>query len=1046
MRRQFLGLLCLLVVLQILTVVSFAEQLPVKTYTTGEGLPRDEVTLVRRDSRGFIWLAAGDGISRFDGYKFRNYTTDDGLADRRVNDLLETRSGVYWIATAAGLCRFNPTGMSKLGRKSRTTTQHDESDSTIEPMFVVYNPTEKPIAFNALREDGTGAIWCGTEEGLYRLEISPDGGARFHFIELGEPGGVPHRSVGAILKDRQGALWCGVGEVLDRLLPDGRVEHYSQKHGLPHGSITSLLEDREGNIWAGTRLGLKGELVRLVAAPDPSRPIVARIYGVKDGLAAGWINSLLQSADGKLWAATTTGLYLISPSNDASEPRFQLYDAKNGLCTSVSDVMDDRDGNLWVATACGAQKVARNGFTGFGLADGLGWTQINSIFENREGALCVIGLNPTKRIINIFDGVRFQSVEPNLPSSVAYPGWGWGQTIIQDHLDEWWITNFDVYRFPKVDRIEELTRAHPQFMRTVVDDSKRTEVFRLYEDLRGDVWMATTGSHFSLLRWERATGIVHDHTAETGVPPNTDFTAFREDRAGNLWIGTGEGGVLLRYRDSKFRRFTSDDGIPPGWIIWLYLDHGGRLWIASQLGGLNRIDDPTADALRVTTYTTADGLSSNNIRAITEDEWGRIYVGTGHGVDRLDLATGGVKHFTVADGLPKGIIEHAYRDRQGVLWFGSWFGLSRLIPKKQESLMLPSVYVTGLRIEGVARPVSELGATDLPTLELSPNQRQVGVDFVGLGASLGEELRYQYHLEGANEDWSEPTTERTINFASLAPGAYRFRVRALDADGRMSSNPATFAFKIAAPVWQRWWFLSLIVALMGLTIYCVYRFRLSRLLELERIRTRIATDLHDDVGSGLSQVSILSEVISRRVGPEIGVAEQLSIMGSLSRDLVDSMSDIVWAINPGRDRLSDLSHRMRRFASDVFTVHGAEFIFDVPHPGRDLRLGPEMRRELYLIFKEAVNNVVCHSGCTAVKISFLISDGALELSVHDNGVGFDPAGDSEGNGLANMRLRATKLGGELGVSSNNGDGTAVHLKAPLDRHRWFGLGLKGNRR
>jgi signal transduction histidine kinase len=104
-----------------------------------------------------------------------------------------------------------------------------------------------------------------------------------------------------------------------------------------------------------------------------------------------------------------------------------------------------------------------------------------------------------------------------------------------------------------------------------------------------------------------------------------------------------------------------------------------------------------------------------------------------------------------------------------------------------------------------------------------------------------------------------------------------------------------------------------------------------------------------------------------------------------------------------------------------------------------------MRRELYLIFKEAVNNVVCHSGCTAVKITFLISDGALELSVHDNGVGFDPAGDSEGNGLANMRLRATKLGGELRVSSNNGDGTAVHLIAPLDRHRWFGLGLKGNR-
>src|SRR5882672_5708731 len=201
MRRQFLGLLCLLLSLQILTVVSFAEQLPVKTYTTGEGLPRDEVTLLRQDSRGFLWMAAGDGISRFDGYKFTNYTTNDGLADRRVNDLLETSSGVYWIATEGGLCRFNPKGLSKLGRKNATTPQTDEDGLTIEPMFVVYNPTEKPTAFNALREDETGAIWCGTDEGLYRLEISPDGAAQFHFIELEEPGGVPHRSVGAILKD-----------------------------------------------------------------------------------------------------------------------------------------------------------------------------------------------------------------------------------------------------------------------------------------------------------------------------------------------------------------------------------------------------------------------------------------------------------------------------------------------------------------------------------------------------------------------------------------------------------------------------------------------------------------------------------------------------------------------------------------------------------------------------------------------------------------------------------------------------------------------------
>jgi len=1049
MGRHALGLLCLLLALQLLTVISFGEQLPVKTYTTAEGLPRDAVTLIRQDSRGFIWVAAGDGISRFDGYKFTNYTTDDGLPDRRVNDFLETRGGDYWIATGGGLCRFNPNGLSKLGRENTTAVQHDESGLTIEPMFVVFNPTERPLVFNALEEDETGVIWCATSEGLYRLEVSPNGRTQFHFVDLGKHAGESSPpNVAAVLKDHHGALWCGVGEVLDRVLPDGRVEHYSKKNGLP-GPIISLLEDRDGNIWAGTRRELKGDLLELVAAPDPSRPIVARIYGTTQGRAAtGWVNSLLQSRDGKLWAATPTGLFFISPSDRARTPELQLYDAKNGLCTSVWEVTEDRDGNLWVASACGAQKIARNGFTGFGQADGLEWTNINSIFENREGALFVISYsssnNHNERIINQFDGARFQSVKPNLPSNIWYSGWGWGQTIIQDHLGDWWIPGFGLHRFPKVERIEELARAHPQFMRTLGGDYDHSEIFRLYEDSHGDLWMGMTGGHYSLLRWERATNLVHDYTAETGVPPNTDFTAFREDRADNLWIGTSEGGGLLRFRDGKFKRFTREDGAPAGWVISLYLDRVGRLWIASQLGGLNRVDDPTADSLRITAYSTHDGLSSNNIRSITEDEWGRIYVGTGHGVDRLDTRTGSVKQFTVADGLPKGDIAYSYCDRQGELWFGSAFGLSRLTPEKQESLILPSVYLTGLRIEGVARRVSELGTTELSTFDLASNQRQVSVDFIGLGASLGEKLRYQYYLEGAQEDWSTPTTDRTINFASLAPGAYRFRVRALSADGRASSKPATFAFKIAAPVWQRRWFLALVSVVAGLAIYSIYRYRLGRLLELERIRTRIATDLHDDVGSGLSQVSILSEVIIRRVGPEKDVAEQLSAIGSLSRDLVDSMSDIVWAINPGRDRLSDLSHRMRRFASDVFSAQGSEFTFDAPNPGQDIKLGPEMRRELYLIFKEAVNNVVRHSGSTAVKITFMINDGALELLVQDNGKGIDHESDNEGNGLTNMRLRAQKLGGQLQINSNNGFGTVVILIVPVGGRRWFGLGLKRN--
>ena len=662
------------------------------------------------------------------------------------------------------------------------------------------------------------------------------------------------------------------------------------------------------------------------------------------------------------------------------------------------------------------------------------------------------------RIINHFDGARFQNVEPNVGSE---QGWGWGQTVMQDHLGEWWMpTTHGLYRFSPVTQVEQLRHAPARLVRTADNGQVEAEIFRLYEDSRGDVWIATTGIRRNLLRWERATGSVQDFTKAAGTPPNTDFTAFREDSAGNLWIGAAEGGGLVRYQPPEarygavhevgtFRRFTVADGVPPGWIIWLYLDRAGKLWVGSQLGGLNRLDDTTADIPRFVRYTTADGLSSNNVRSITEDLWGRIYVGTGHGVDRLDVATGNVKHYTTEDGVPKGVIEVAFRDRSGALWFGgNMERVSRFVPQKDETRSPPVIYITGLRVEGVARRISELGEASFSHLELASDQNEVSVDFVGLAASIGEELHYQYRLEGTDSDWSAPTTTRTVNFASLAPGTYGFKVRAVNANGKQSLTAAGFTFTISAPLWMRWWFLSIAAAACGLVLYTLYRYRVARLVELERVRTRIASDLHDDIGAGLSRLAILSEVARHEAGGA-KVSERLSEIAQGSRQLVDSMSDIVWVINPTRDQLRDLVQRMRRFASDLFTASGVDFSFHAPEE-QDVRVGADFRRQLFLIFKEAANNVARHSDCTKADIGLTIEDGLFSLTVKDNGCGFDTAEATEGNGLINLRERARLLKAELLVDSQPGKGTTVTLRAPLKANvkerNWRLRGAKSNGR
>lgn len=254
-------------------------------------------------------------------------------------------------------------------------------------------------------------------------------------------------------------------------------------------------------------------------------------------------------------------------------------------------------------------------------------------------------------------------------------------------------------------------------------------------------------------------------------------------------------------------------------------------------------------------------------------------------------------------------------------------------------------------------------------------------------------------------------------------------MRAVAADGTFSDQPATVAFTILPPLWQRWWMRLLLVAFACGVLYTLYRYRLARFLEVERLRTRIATDLHDDIGSTLSQIAILSEVAGRDLLPD-GRGEPLSDIADLSREVVDSMSDIVWAIDPEQDRLGDVSHRMRRFASDLLTPSGIRVGFHNPGGQQDPQIGPDLGRQILLVFKESLHNVARHSACTEVQIELSLAGGWLELTISDNGRGFDAERVQRGHGLVSMERRARQLGGSVRVDTCPGSGTSVRLRIP----------------
>jgi signal transduction histidine kinase len=407
-------------------------------------------------------------------------------------------------------------------------------------------------------------------------------------------------------------------------------------------------------------------------------------------------------------------------------------------------------------------------------------------------------------------------------------------------------------------------------------------------------------------------------------------------------------------------------------------------------------------------------------------------------VDRLDPASGRIRHFSTADGLAGDTVQIAHRDRTGALWFGGRRGLTRLVPAEEAARRAPRVLISGLRIAGARRELSPLGELLIPELALGASENRVEVEYLGIGAGAGSPLQYEYRLR-EEDPWSPSSADRSVDFARLAPGRYRFEVRAVTAEGIRSAEPAMLSFIVRPPIWRRWWFLLAVASAMLAGLLAVHRRRLRRLLELERVRTRIAADLHDDLGASLSRIAIQSEAARQQVRGQPVAEHMLEDIGATARSLTDSARDMVWAIDPRQDDLKSLVTRLRPFVAELAEARGIAWRLKDPPSAAQVRLGADQRRQLFLLLKEAVTNVVRHAGAGSIAIDLEIAGGELRAAVVDDGRGFEVEAadrpEAAGHGLRNMRARAASIGGVLEIESQPGGGTRIGVRMPLDGRR-----------
>lgn len=1030
--------LCLAMVLAIGAGSASARRLPIQVFASAQGLPRNSAECLASGATGVLWICTSEGLVRFDGQHFRVFGPDDGLPSRNILNFQPSRKGGYWLLTNQGACRL--AADSKVGQPCRPlVTSHPETN----------------LSDYTILESNAGDTWIANGTSLFHVSSDE---RRLEPTTFREP---RHEMILMLADGLAGAILVGTETQLLEWRPGGDTRILS-------GAVGDIGPQQALRLASGDLLlAATNGLFRLSQQHDRCSIERQQLPGMAR------VNAILRRRDGSIWIAGTGGLMRLEIGRRGEIRLAEHYTAGDGLPgAQITALIEDAQGNLWGATeASGIFCLAVSGFISYSEKDGLGDPRIAAIFEDRTGRLMVHASWVHGPVLRAKDGNRFQEIRIGHPASIAL-GWGWNQYVLAAHDGEWWLpTGRGLFRFPAPVRTEDLAGAKASAVYDARSALGCDAVFRTFEDSAGNIWVGCLGPTRQLTRWERNTGTFRHWTSADGWPDGSVETVIREGPQGVLWIGTGSAAV--RFRNGRFDVFTLAAGRAPN-VRDLLIDRSGRIWVATLLGGLFRCDNP-GDARPVfRSYTVREGLSTDSVRSLAEDRAGLIYAGTARGVDRIDPAAAigerRIRHFTVADGLPDSEQNTAFRDHQGHLWFGTLDGLSEFDPAKAVRPQPPEVYLMRLRVHGEDVPLPWDGSR-ASSLELAADRNQVEIEYAGVNVTSGGSLHYQYRLRGADNTWSELVDRQSVNYASLPAGPLRFEVRAVDADGQWSPRIASLDVLVRAPVWRQWWFLALLSGACIASAISFERYRAARmrqvataladsqrltgelederlalqqansalrrsreerLAELERVRRRIATDLHDDIGSSLTQISVLSEVVSRMAGKQqSGILHYLGLIGSSSRELIDSMSDIVWAINPQRDHLSDLSHRMRRFASDTLGARAIAFEMRLPADSADARLEGNLRREVFLIFKEAVNNIVRHSGCARVEIDLRLHQGLLGLELRDDGSGFEPGGDDDGHGLKSMRSRAQELGGTFELMSAPGSGTRIRMEAPV---------------
>jgi len=986
---------------------------------------------IKQDARGLIWIGTDQGLYRYDGKLLNRFIHDrrdkSSIADNLVLSMVEDNTGSLWFGSSRGT-------VSRLKAFEENFERY--------PIRLERSGNVDTLAITTLSFSDSIGLLAGTNtSGLFLLNADS-------VFQMTGPAEI--KNLRAIYADSGKRVWLAT-----QLRGLYRVDFSKQTTktnivNIPLPTTTCLLRIDDNSILAGTTKGIY-KISEAVDSLQIEKPYLSDeiITGIIRSPAIGF------EVDVDIWIATLKGLYALKSDLDGKQVFTYLPDKQ------IQSIASDRSGNVWAGIAQdGLYKLSRPGrhFETVYPTDELKNTSlepIRSVFVHNSASKSVLWFGSMKKGLNGIDRQLRTVMQPLKHDESDSP-----TPLITDidafSDEELWVSSWGDglfrIRYPEEETIAPLK---PWESINYVKNLSSPVILDILPDTLSGQQVLWVGTEQGLdVLDANGEKIQSYHTNAKDIFTLSDnriqSDCILRDRHGYLWVGTWHGlnrstMPLDNKTGIQFQRLLADfddaNTIGDNRITALYEDRSDSnitVWVGTHGGGMNRIEVSDQSEIKVSHYTIQNGLPDNVVYAICSSPEGRLWISTNEGLCEFDPLTETARNYDELDGLPQTEFfwGAGYHDKvSGRLFFGSISGLIEFSDSRLDSEKPPDpVVITDFRVlnkpdsvNHILRNQFALARLTGNPLRLSSDQNSFSVEYALPDYRMPGRNQYAVQLEGFDESWSFSGERSFVSYTNLDPGSYRLRLRGKNSDGLWTQSETLLSIIIPPPFWKTWWFLTCAILVIAGSIALLVSSRVSQLLQVERLRTKLAADLHDDIGANLTEMAIMSEVLSMQKHVDDKTKSGLQRISKTSRDLIDSMSDIVWLVSPRRDSLHDLMLRLKDRNADLLA--NLDIAFKTENLGdlKTVSLPMEHRQHLFLIFKEALNNAVKYSKCRSISFTAKVDKKLIQMQLRDDGIGFAPGLESTGNGLTNMQQRASQIGGKVVLKSRPGSGTTVRF-------------------